>query len=250
MKRQLATFLITTTSFFGFGLEYNTLNEDAAYRYLDEIALESGTDKSSSFHNYTKIYATYLEKYQASPIKFLEIGIQYGYSAKLWEKYFKEAELHFFDIDLNQVIFNSPRCHYHKVDQTDSSGLIKLAHDVGGNFDIILDDGGHRMDQILITFKSLFPFLKKGGLYIIEDTHTSYWFSHGGYGTLDKPQSGPDTAIQFFKNLIDDLNYTAARTACAGKMVPPNIEEELSLYQKDIKSIHFYKGLCIIIKRD
>src|SRR5205085_1265677 len=89
------------------------------YRQLDKIALEAGTDKSSAYHNYTRVYSEYFSKYQNSPIKFLEIGIQYGNSVKLWERYFPNAELHFIDIDPKPILYFSDRAHYHFIDQTD-----------------------------------------------------------------------------------------------------------------------------------
>lgn len=224
-------------------------SESDEYRYLDQIALEAETDKSSAFHNYTKVYAKYLSKYRNKPIKFLEIGIYHGDSVKLWEKYFTKADLHFIDINSDQILYHSDRSHYHYVDQTDKKGLVEFAKNVRRGFDVIIDDGGHRMDQIINSFQALFPFLNSGGMYIIEDLHTSYWSSYGSYGTTQHPQAGPWTAIQFLKGLIDDLNYTSARSCCAdAEKVPLELEEVLNDYQKDIESIHFYKSLCIIIK--
>lgn len=225
-------------------------SEQKEYRLMDQIALKTGTDKSSAYHNYTAVYSKYLSKYRNTPIKFLEIGIQYGNSVKLWEQYFPKGELHFIDIDPGQIKYHSTRSHYHFIDQADSKGLIDFGINVNGNFDVIVDDGGHQMDQIIISFHSLFPFLKKGGLYIVEDLHTSYWSIYGSYGTPENPQSGPGTAIQFLKDLVDDVNYTGARTWCANpETVPTDLQSTLHAYQKEIESIHFYKSLCIIIKR-
>lgn len=224
--------------------------DEKEYQYLDQIAIEAGTDKSSISHNYTRVYAQYLSKYRQAPIKLLEIGIRYGDSVKLWERYFPNAELHFIDIDPSQIRYYSERSHYHFINQTDREGLIDFGNRVKGDFDVIIDDGGHRMDQIIMSFQSLFPYLKKGGLYIIEDLCTSYWSIYGSYGTPENPQSGPGTAIQFLKDLIDDLNFTAARTWSGdANKIPPRLESTLNIYQKEIESIHFYKSLCIIIKR-
>ena len=46
-----------------------------------------------------------------------------------------------------------------------------------GPFDIIIDDGGHTMEQQIASIETLFPALNEGGVYLCEDTHTSYWES-------------------------------------------------------------------------
>jgi hypothetical protein len=42
-------------------------------------------------------------------------------------------------------------------------------------FDIIVDDGGHTMAQQTTSLVHLLRKVKSGGLYIIEDLHTSYF---------------------------------------------------------------------------
>ncbi len=220
------------------------------YQILDRIALESGTDKSSNSHNYTEIYAEYFAPFRDQPIKFLEIGISTGCSAWLWDRYFTNAELHLIDNRLELLQHSKPeRAHYHIVDQADAKALKRFAASVGGNFDIIIDDGGHYMDQQIISFQTLFPFLRSGGLYIVEDLHTSYWRQFGGGGTAENPKAGEGTAVEFLKNLVEDLNYTSGLTACGDwKKTPKEIWMHLSEFQKHIHSIHFYKSLCIIKK--
>ena len=48
-----------------------------------------------------------------------------------------------------------------------------------GPFDIVIDDGGHFMDDIISSFKTLLPHVRAGGTYIVEDLHTSYWAEYG-----------------------------------------------------------------------
>jgi len=48
-----------------------------------------------------------------------------------------------------------------------------------GPFDIIVDDGGHTMKQQIASFRTLFPAMKPGGLYFLEDLGTSF---SGRYG--------------------------------------------------------------------
>ena len=44
----------------------------------------------------------------------------------------------------------------------------------GGDFDIIIDDGGHKNTQILKSFQALWPILKRGGSYFIEDLQVGW----------------------------------------------------------------------------
>lgn len=229
------------------------------YQYLDKLALTLDpkliTDKSSDWHNYTEIYSYYFGPIKDKPLKFLEIGIYKGSGVKLWENYFKNAELHFIDITFDYVQYSSKRSHYHLADQSNPDQLLQVVNTIGGKFDIIIEDGGHTMTQQIISFQTLFPYLNSGGLYIIEDLHTSYWHTYqgaiyGGYGTLENPKAGPNTAIQFLKDLIDDVNFVGARTASANHRKDLSaIGPELNIYREQILGMHFYDSLCIIIKR-
>lgn len=213
------------------------------YRYLDGLALAAGADKASNYHNYTEIYARYFEPLKDKPIKFLEIGIFKGSSVKLWEDYFKQAELHFMDITLERVEYSAQRSKYHVANQENPQDLAKFIHETGGQFDVIIDDGGHTMLQQIVSFIYLFPQIKSGGMYIIEDLHTSYWESHGG-------GRHPRTAIAFLKGLIDDVNYIGASTGRATHLnIDPAVLKDLHLYKTQIESIHFYDSVAIIIKR-
>ena len=56
-------------------------------------------------------------------------------------------------------------------DQGDPAVLDEWIETSGGDFDIIIDDGGHSNCQIWTSFEKLWPTFKPGGLYFIEDTH-------------------------------------------------------------------------------
>ena len=213
------------------------------YKLLDDLAIKANTDKSSLYHNYTEIYANYFGPIKDKPIKFLEIGIKNGYSANLWEMYFPNAELHFMDISLELVEYHSEQCQYYVADQSNPQDLERFIQNVGGDFDIILDDGGHTTTQQVTSFISLFPHVKSGGLYIIEDLHTAYWKNYGG-------DYSRKTTIGFLKDLIDDVNFIGARTTKASHLdIDPVIRSEMTEYQEKIYSIHFYDSIAIIRKR-
>ena len=236
MKRFLFSSLLFT------GAAYSLFNPEE-YRILDEIALRTGADKGSHFHNYTEVYSQYFYPLRDQPIRFLEIGLFKGKSARMWEEYFPEASLHFIDCTLDFVEYYSGRSNYYLADQENPADLKRVVEASGGDFDIILDDGGHTMNQQIVSFRELFPHVKSGGLYIIEDLHTSYWPGFGG-------GNHPGTAIAFLKGLIDDVNAVGNLSTKASHLkIDPALEEQLSYYQKTIYGIHFYDSVAIIMKR-
>ena len=51
--------------------------------------------------------------------------------------------------------------------------MSQVVTDTGGNYDIIIDDGGHEYRQQKPTFEVLWSQLSPGGLYYIEDLQVS-----------------------------------------------------------------------------
>ena len=85
------------------------------------------------------------------------------------------------------------------------------------------------------SFKILFPKLKDGGVYAIEDIQTSYWEDYGGDS---KNLNNSTTAMNFLKSLTDCLNH---------QEIPDENYKE-SFFDKKIVSIHFYHNLVFIHK--
>jgi hypothetical protein len=221
---------------------------------LSVLAAKYGTDKGPVVHNYTPIYNSYFKNIRSECIKFLEIGFFRGASARMWESYFAQAELHFIDVRNHKFKEYgkdlSKRCQFHQVNQENEAQLQAFVKKTGGDFDIIIDDGGHTMKQQLVSFAALFPAVKSGGLYVLEDSHTSYLREFGGHGTHAAPSAKAGSAIDFFKNRIDDVNYIAASTRKASRdNCPKELWNKLTEYQKEIESLHFYSGLVFIFKR-
>ncbi len=134
------------------------------------------TDKGKS--GYLDIYDEWFEPFQnKSDVKILEIGIKKGGSIILWSEYFEDVVVYGMDNDHGgQMKFDWQRAPDNVTvfdgNQANRDDL-QLMVDNFQEFDIILDDGGHRMPQQQISFGFLFPYIKSGGLYIIEDLGTS-----------------------------------------------------------------------------
>lgn len=136
---------------------------------LTEIGLKFGTDKAR-FHHFTDFYEKHLSHLRNKEIKLLEIGIFKGESLKMWKEYFPNATIYGADI-LDMSSLQEDRILIETCNQEDSESLKKLFS--GEVFDIIVDDGGHTMLQQQLTLLHLLPRVKSGGLFIMEDLHTS-----------------------------------------------------------------------------
>ncbi len=88
-------------------------------------------------------------------------------------------------------------------DQSDTN-FLKTVRDQLGTIDLIVDDGGHRMEQQITSFKELYSLVKPNGIYCIEDLATSYLSSYGG------GFKNSHSAIEFIKELIDGLQARVA----------------------------------------
>lgn len=133
---------------------------------LHKLGLKYGTDKADN--GYLIIYHIFFNRICKSAKNILEIGIQHGYSLKMWEEYFPNAMIFGVDID-DKSQFNNDRIRTIKGDQANRDFLNSLP----ASFDIIIDDGGHTMEQQMISFGCLFKKVRPGGFYVIEDLGTS-----------------------------------------------------------------------------
>jgi SAM-dependent methyltransferase len=139
------------------------------------------TDKCSWRHGYTEFYETLFAPLRNQPVRVLEIGVLNGMSMRLWEAYFPAGRIFGLDVE-PKTEFDSTRVTTLVADQGKRADLHAALSRAGPGFDIVIDDGGHHMHHQQISFAVLFPALKPGGLYIIEDVHTSFPHLYKGYG--------------------------------------------------------------------
>lgn len=156
--------------------------------------------------HYLPLYHKHFEKYRksASPtnkVVILEIGVQNGGSLDLWNKYFGKDNCIIYGVDIDPACASLQRDNITIFigDQGNKDFLFDLKSKILCP-DILIDDGGHTMVQQIITFDIMFDHVKPGGVFLCEDTHTSYWESFGG------GYKRPSTFMEFSKNLIDSLN--------------------------------------------
>jgi hypothetical protein len=139
---------------------------------LEEISLNYESDKGNVYHGYLSIYEKYFSNYRNTLDNFLEIGLWKGESIKMWREYFNVGNLVGADIlDLSHIKLHNTQIHI--CDQSSRDELESLVKKTYNQYDIIIDDGGHMMHQQQITLGTMFKYLKSGGVFVIEDLHTS-----------------------------------------------------------------------------
>jgi hypothetical protein len=138
---------------------------------LIELAQRYGTDKAN--HGFIWVYAEHFEPVREEIKKVLEIGVYKGESLQMWRDYFPNLKVA-LGWDINYYPPNSfgPKIVTAIVNQ-ERLGHVKYALETLQRFDVIIDDGSHTMLAQQSTLGYLWPLLKPGGTFIIEDLHTS-----------------------------------------------------------------------------
>lgn len=132
------------------------------------------------WHHYIQYYDRYFSCFRHSPVRLLEIGVFRGGSLGMWRKYFGGESIIFgIDSDPSCADLNGLAGQVRIGSQDDPDFLREVVREMGG-VDIVLDDGSHQTKHQIESFKILFPEMSEGGVYMVEDLHTSYWRGYGG----------------------------------------------------------------------
>lgn len=222
---------------------------------LIELAIKHGTDKHGPAkigtdggtipgHKYCGHYDHHFRPFRhRENITVLEIGVggyddptKGGESLRMWKEYFSKAQIVSLDY-YDKAPLQEDRIRIYQGSQDDPKLLQRIYEDHGG-FDLIIDDGSHCNEHVIASFKILFPLLKMGGIYAIEDLQTSYWkHTFGGSST---ELSSPSTSMGYLKSLVDGLNH-------AELDLP---DYKATYFDKHITSLHFYHNLAFVYKGD
>jgi len=165
-------------------IDLDNVNRDT----LDELFHYYGSDKANIFkktqdqgHGFSGFYTQHLKHLKQREIKILEIGSYAGASASAFVKYFTNSSVYCFDINISKFVFSSKNIHVYGLDINNEDKLKKTLEKINlesnsNFFDIIIDDGSHYLSDILFSLNILFQYVKKGGIYVIEDfKHPNYY---------------------------------------------------------------------------
>ena len=190
--------------------------------------------RGRQWEHYFNAYQRHLNRFQNTECVIVEIGVAHGGSLQMW-KHFLGPGATIIGVDINpkSKAFEEDQVQILIGDQEDREFLRSLLEQTP-SIDILIDDGGHSMKQQINTFEELFPAISDNGVYICEDTHTSYWASFGG------GYRKPGTFIEYMKNKVDEMNAFHNRENTAGF--------EVTDFTRTVKGMHFYDSLTVIEK--
>lgn len=160
-------------------------------------------------------YDREISQWKNSRIKIVEFGVFSGGSLRLWHEAFPKAQI--IGVDRHAGAGKDARgldrvtilCGL----QADDLFLTREVKPLGP-FDVVIDDASHRPADQLGTFKSMWPHLKPGGIYVIEDLFVDYKYRKADLST-----------IEFLKSLVDRI-YT----------------------DLEVAHVHFDRDICFIRK--
>jgi SAM-dependent methyltransferase len=190
---------------------------------------------ATKWSSYFPVYEKHFNKFIGKSPKILEIGVNDGGSVEMWLNYFGEG---------TQIvgIDNQPRCLEFCQDSIEivigdqgSEEFWDTFLEKHNDFDIVIDDGGHHMNQQIVTLMKVFPKLKDDGVFLTEDTHTSYWEDWGG--AFRKK----GTFLEYSKNIIDQLTLQHYDQKL--------LEDEIKNAFHGLYSITHYNSIVVLEKK-
>ncbi len=203
--------------------DVGSLPENPIARYFREHKEGNGIHK---WEHYFDIYHRHLQRHVGRDVRVVEIGIQSGGSLEMYHSYFGDR-CHVYGVDVQ------PKCKSYENDhvsvfigdQADRGFWSGFKKHVSG-IDILIDDGGHTPEQQRITLEEMLPFIRPGGVYICEDIHGCFNdFTAYAVGLADT---------------MNEANFAPGHC----------LESRATMFQKMIKSIHFYPYVVVIEKNE
>ncbi len=207
-------------------------------------------DPSAKSLDYYKHYEEFFLRHELIPRRILEIGTFKGESTKIFSKAFPESLVLTLDIELREIDFSGcQNVKYLQCDQCDREALLSALRTAEFEpVDLIIDDASHIGAFSQMTFDTLFPLLKSGGAYFVEDWGTGYWDSWIDGVFCDNYSEGPAVGkrirshdfgmVGFVKSLVDFTHEVAIR----------RLQSDNPTRRSRIRSLEFREGVCMALK--
>ncbi len=188
------------------------------------------TDK---FEHHVEAYSRLFEKFRDKNPTVVEIGTGQGGFLQVLKEYFGD-KARIIGIDVSSFVPYLEKLGFemYRGFQGDPVFMNETVEKIKP-IDIVIDDGSHDSPDQITSLEILFPHLSDGGIYAVEDIHTSYREKHfGGYKL-------PTSFIEYLKNLIDLMHIPE---------FGHSIKVDFPNFVQHIKAIEFYRSLVVIHK--
>jgi len=201
---------------------------------LKQIFEDHDERGSGKWAHYVDIYEKHFEDYVGKEVHILEIGISGGGSLQIWKKFFgPNAKIYGVDTAIECKKFEEDQIKVFIGDQSNKKFLNSIITKIP-KLDIILDDGGHMAKQQINSFEILFPFLDVNGVYMVEDTHTSY---------MKKIYKGSFNAKNtFISHMKKHIDYLHAWHSDDSRL-------RVNDFSTSVESMTFYNSIVVINKK-
>lgn len=221
-------------------------------RYFDE---NGGRPRIDKWMHYFDIYHRHFAAFRGKSPTIVEFGVNHGGSLMMWRDYFGGGRV--CGVDIN------PRCKELEEktgaeifigDQEDRGFLRELAAEIG-EAQVVIDDGGHRMRQQIVTFEEMYPIVSAPGVYLVEDLHTSYHIEYrGGYRARG-------SFIEYAKQFVDRQNAWHFREGIKRQPISRVLRHWLATFGRgsppppdsftsSARCLSFYDSVLVIEKDD
>jgi cephalosporin hydroxylase len=198
--------------------------------------LRHGADK---WQPYFKIYEKHLSQFKNKEITLVEVGVQQGGSLEMWAKYFgPKSKIVGIDIDFycSSLKYEEPNISVTIGNQADPNFWNNFLVS-NKKIDIFIDDGSHYMNDQIVTFEKIFPMMEEGGVFICEDTHTSYSPNLENAG-----HRNPKSFIEYAKEYVDVLHHSWMYS------YDSSVNSKKQLVKDNLNSIAFYDSVVVFEK--
>lgn len=116
-------------------------------------------------HTYSVVYDRLFYQFKNKEVNFLEIGLNFGGNIAICLEYFKKVNHYGIDI-VDNIVTDKSKFTF-MLGSFDNENIVQQVNE--RFYDIILEDGSHKLDDQLKSIELYLPLLKDDGIMIIED---------------------------------------------------------------------------------